>query len=140
MKALAYLTCIILICALIFGLVNGGNEIDDTEDRTYRGTVYDSAYYLSEHDGMRARAYYYYLFCESENKVLMCTHTSAGSGKTYIKYGTYEGSFEDGITITIDGETSTFTFSDNEMYGNNGDDVYSAENVKSAIIQIQNWD
>lgn len=116
----------------------GGNKVDDSEQSIYNGTVYDVAYYLSKRDGLRARANYYYVFSESEKKVVYMLRLTAGAGKTTIKEGTYEGSLDDKVKITMNDDTVIhFTFENNSMYDEA--DVYSSKSVRSAISDIKRY-
>ena len=131
-----------LVCCVIWGVTSSDSEatkVDDTEKRTYNNTVYDVAYYTDKKDGMRARAYYYYLFCEAENKVLRCFHSTAGSGTTGFKEGTYEGTLGESVTITIYSETETFTFDGNTMHSIDGKESFTSTDVESAISRIKSW-
>lgn len=76
-------------------------KYDDTDDKTYNKVVYDSAYYNSKPDGLRAKAYSYYLFSTSENKVLNYTYSSAGTGISNIYEGTFEGTLNDKIEVSL---------------------------------------
>lgn len=131
-----------LMLCVIWGVSSDDSEtkkVDNTEKRTYNGTVYDEAYYADKKDGMRAKAYYYYLFSEAENKVLRCSHSTAGSGKTIIKVGTYEGTLGESVTITINSETEAFTFDGNTMRSIDGKESFTSTDVESAISKIKSW-
>lgn len=116
---------------------------DDPELRTYQGVVYDRAFYLSGKDGLRARFYSYYLFCESDHTVLHITHSTAGNGRTKRHYGVYRGSLDDSVSITW--ETWDFvtslkktTTNDHTYWVEDGEE-YSEKSVESSLNEIRNW-
>lgn len=114
------------------------------EKRTYCDVVYDYAFESSGKDGLRARYTSYYLFNESDQKVLYYMHTSAGSGKTTIKTGTYTGSLNRSAEIkwTNSDETSLFVkhIEKDRTYWAAGRYDYSKTDVKSCIQDIQSHD
>ena len=130
---------LIVLCMALSGC--SVETVDDKEGRTYRGTVYDVAYGKSQKDGLRAKAYTYFLFNTTENTFVKYVHTTAGSGKTTVTTGTYAGSFEDSVitTFTRNGETFevVYIFKDNYMYSEDGTKSYPAISVETAIRNMR---
>ena len=118
-----------------------GCEVDDSDKRTFRGTVYDVAYSRKEKSGLRSRVYYHYLFSESDKKVLYCYRYTAGNGSSKVVEGTYEGSLDDRVVIKYKPEDEgwLFIFEDSYMKSEDGEDIYSKSDVKRAIYDAELW-
>ena len=108
----------------------------------YDGIIYDTALYSSQKDGLRSRAYYYYLFNNSDHIVLEYRHLTAGAGLSFLTKGTWEGSFEDKIIMAFPNDDSItkkeLTFSKLKITDNKGND-YSTQSVDYVINKI-NYD
>lgn len=114
-------------------------KYDDTDDKTYNKVVYDSAYYNSKPDGLRAKAYSYYLFSTSENKVLNYTYSSAGTGISNIYEGTFEGTLNDKIEVSLPKKyekSLEFTFDKYNMYDSDKNE-YTKVDVVKAVNMIK---
>ncbi len=128
-----------LICLTISGC---NFEVDDSEERTYKGTVYDVAYSADKKDGLRSRIYYRVLISESENKVIMCSHSTAGDGRTKISEGTYNGTLNEIIEVKFDGQENdvVYVFAGEQMKSEDGKSVFSKTDTKRAVYDIDLWD
>ena len=127
---------VVLACTTLCGC-----EVDDSEERTYRGTVYDVAYSRNAKSGLRSRVYYHYLFSESDKKVLSCSYSTSGGGRGSVTEGTYEGSLDDRVVIKYKPEDEgwTFIFEDGHMSSEDGERIYSKSDVKRAIYDAELW-
>ena len=106
-KIVLCVTTFFIICVLAFLLSEFEipEDIETEEDRTLNGVIYDKAYYREAADGLRSRAYTYYLFSDKEKKVIEYKYLTAGNGMHHLFEGTFEGSLDndDGIVITMEG-------------------------------------
>lgn len=121
---------------------------DDPELRTYRGVVYDKAFTCSGADGLRAKFLCVYLFDDSEHTVRYIMKTTVGGLKTRQKTGSYEGNFDEEITIKwedSDWESAAVeavfvrSNSDNGDCWYDGARTYSETDVESAINRLEYW-
>ena len=117
--------------------------VDDTEDRTYHGVLYDVAYGADVKDGLRSKACFRYLFSTAENKAVKCVHLTMGDGKTTVYEGTFEGSLDDKVTITYirngQEETETLIRDGACLKREDGKYTFSQNDVKSTITRIKAW-
>ena len=128
-----------LICLSICGC---NFEVDDSEERTYKGTVYDVAYSADKKDGLRSKMYYRVLISESENKVIMCSHSTAGDGRTKIFEGRYDGILGEKIEVKFDAQDDiqVFIFEDDNMQSEDGSSFFSKTDTKRAVYDVELWD
>lgn len=145
MKKIFSAILIFFVAIFVLNLIGGNSNesnTNDIESRIYGDTFYDIAYSFSKPDGLRCRAYYYLLFNESDNKVIKCIHLSAGSGKTTISRGTFEGTIGENIVVSIGSKSTVYSFTDSSktLQSEDGKQVYSLTDVSSAISKLNLWD
>ena len=138
-KLFQVLIAMMLVCLTVSGC---NFEVDDSEERTYKGTVYDVAYSANKKDGLRSKLYYRVLISESENKVIVCSHSTAGDGRTKISEGTYEGDLTEKIEVKFDtrDDIQVFVFEDDMMRSEDGSSSYSKTDIKRAVYDVDLWD
>ena len=139
------LSVVVLIIALsVIGGCLGSFESSDSQDgkieeNTYNDVVYDKAFCFETKDGLRSKYYAFFLFSESENKVIFCSHHTAGNGTNHFYSGTFEGSLDKSISLKMDGvsklDGAKINFRDGKMYYNG--DEYESMTVKEAIGKVK---
>lgn len=145
MKKIAAVFLVILIAIILLGNDSSkesgpDKKIDNHLDRTYLGTTYDIAFYLSEPDGLRSRAYTYYLFSKEEKKFVKFVRLTAGSGRKSVYFGTYEGSLENKIRASLEGKPSySIVFTDDSMFDESRKKWYSSTSIEDAVSTIKRY-
>ena len=137
-KLFQIIISLILLCITVSGC---NVEVDDSEERTYKGTVYDVAYSANKKDGLRSKAYYRILISENEKKIIRCVHLTAGNGSTRITEGTYEGTLDEKIEVKFNSQDNiqVFVFEGNIMKTADGSSFYSKTDIKSAVYDVSLW-
>ena len=100
---------------------------DDTESRTYKGTIYEYGYYYEGHAGLRSRSYEGFLLSSDDGVVFKFGYNTV---RHYSAYGTFTGIIGESIVITIGTNSTTYNFDSSDMI----DEKYRYENCSISTV------